>query len=187
MIRVKVEMSRIMEGMPAVIQRIKEEAAQILLHSVLEIFQNQGLPNEPWKELSQFTIGKKHSRSILIDKGMLMNSIMAGPVTEGQPVEVGIFGGPTIEYAWIHEFGAEIPVTDAMRSFFKAKTIQERQTKPKLPPDQYQWYPLKEDTEVISIPPRPYLRWGAKLADPKIQEMAQRYWHAYLATGLVEA
>jgi len=184
-ITVKMSSLKLKRLIPQAIYHIKSEAAQILMFSIIEVFMQQGLPDEQWKQLSAITVEKKHSRSILIDKGFLMNSITVGPIDVDKPVEVGIFEGPALRYAWIHEFGGTIPVTDSIRKFFIAKTAEERRQRPGLPEDSYTWHPLRNDTNVISIPARPFMRWGAIIARPKISKMAERVWYTMINQGLI--
>jgi hypothetical protein len=61
-------------------------------------------------------------------------------------IKVGVFGADDAEMvmiAGVHEYGAEITVTDKMRGWMA-----------------YQGYPLKKETKKIVIPERSYLRSG---------------------------
>jgi len=184
-VSIEINWTELKERLPLLVQKMKEEAAIILLSRIIEVFENQGPLDAPWQELTELAIGKKGSRTILIDSGILKNSIRIGPNIEGEPIEVGIFEGPALTYAMTHEYGAVIEVTQKMRDFFLAKTLEERKHKPNLPEENYIWHPLRSDTEVIEIPARPFIRSGFERAEKDIEEMMQRYWQVFITTGMV--
>jgi hypothetical protein len=73
----------------------------------------------------------------------------------GRKIKVGLFGGGDIVMIGaVHEFGVEIPVTDKMRAWFAANG-----------------YPLKNETTVIKIPERSWLRSGY---DENIDKITQK-------------
>jgi hypothetical protein len=120
---------------------------------------------EGWAPLHPLTkFLKKHDRQ-LIETGAMEDSIEAW--NEGDTWLAGIPPSATnsegrnlAEIANIHEYGAHVPVTNAMRGFFAANG-----------------FPLKASTRFLRIPERPFLRPAAdrleSYGEDKLEELME--------------
>jgi len=143
---------------------------------IQEIFRTQGPEQvydpvnrevfQVWPDIAEATArAKRGERTILIDTGVLRNSIQIVDVIkepgryEGR---IGVFMGPALDYARIHEFGGTIvlTVTQRMRNFYLAMFLEEKRQDPTKEFDEMDHKPLRKDTTqiVIRMPQRSYLR-----------------------------
>lgn len=105
-----------------------------------------------WAPLSEVTKQIKGSGRPLVDTGEMRDSIVAWD--EGGDWFAGIpDDSPAIPRAAVHEKGAHVPVTDAVRKFFAA-----------------QGFPLRADTRFLRIPPRPWFRPAERELDAYVKE-----------------
>lgn len=93
------------------------------------------------------------------DKNRITQAISSADSFNGRRVQVGYFGtGHTQMLAAVHEFGADIPVTDKMRGYFRYKF----------------GISLKKTTTHIKIPERSFIRAGWDEHGPAIVEKYQK-------------
>ncbi len=93
-----------------------------------------------WEPLSEVTKQMKGSDRPLVDTGGMLQEISAW--RDGSEWYAGIpASSPAATRAAVQEEGAHVPVTDGVRRFFAA-----------------QGFPLRADTKLLRIPPRPWLK-----------------------------
>jgi hypothetical protein len=101
-----------------------------------EFFRTGGPTEQPWQKLSEMTIEKKTRQEPLILTGRLEDSIGARKI-DPYTWEFGVYD----PRAGIHEFGAIVNVTPAMRVYLASIG-----------------FPLRRETTVLTIPARPIVR-----------------------------
>lgn len=122
-----------------------------------------------WAELSEITKTVKGHDKILVDTGSFKNAMVSfkdgknwvAGLPEGA---VGSKGQDLNDVGIIHEEGAMLPITDAMRNWFEAKG-----------------FPLRNDTKFIRIPPRPWFEpavreieaYSEEALDPIVDSMVE--------------
>jgi len=169
---------QILEALPEYLDEVYQRSLARVHWWVSEIFRTQGPTDvqdpvtediyQRWPDLQERTIRLKGGeRVILIDTGTLLSSIVMVDVERGPAYyegRVGIFVGPALDYARVHEFGGVIRlrVTQKMRNFFLAMFLEEKREDPDKDLDEYMYRPLRRDTTEITvrIPQRSYLRQG---------------------------
>lgn len=145
---------------------------------IQEIFRTQGPQNiiDPitrelytrWLDIAPATVErKKGEKTILIDTGIMRNSIQIIDVMQRDTTligRIGIFGGPAMRYAKTHEFGGviRIKVTEKMRNYFLALFLEEKKTFPGRKKEDMMHFPLRKDTKELTvyIPERSFMRAG---------------------------
>lgn len=174
-IRINVEnkLDRVKDSLPLFIERLNEEVGLLLLRHAQRTFD---LGGPGWDELTEMAIREKGARTPLIDTGRLRAAITLKRTESGG--KIGVFDGPALKYAHVHEFGALIPVTERMRKFFIKKHKDELRSG--VPYEQTVWKPLKKDTEYIDIPPRPFLRTALHGAKREIDELIDVMWKLFI-------
>jgi len=109
-------------------------------------FITDGIENgrEGWKALKEITKRLKGSSDLLVDSGDFIDAMTVWKEGKrwygGLPLDAkGSKGQDLNVVGAVHENGATVPVTDAVRAFFAA-----------------QGFPLRKDTTHITVPPRPW-------------------------------
>ena len=140
----------IRRGSQALTKRMAERGKELIEES----FKTGGLPGYKWKPLSQVTLilraeAGETGSSVLVKTGKMASSAFVKQIGEND----WIFGLED-EKAMIHEFGAVIKVTDAMRVYLHSKGIH-----------------LSGKTKKIVIPPRPIMRPVAEALDREYEKL----------------
>ena len=117
---------------------IQQAAARVGNYGASQV--KRGIVNGNFTPNSPLTIARKGSSKPLIDKGDLVGSITY-QVIDSNNVFIGVKKGKEANIAAVHEFGCVIQVTPKMRAYLH-----------------YQGVHLKPSTQMIYIPPRPFLR-----------------------------
>jgi hypothetical protein len=150
--------------------------AVLVVEREMKLGLRSGAPGgEPFRPLAPWTVflRRSHSSSPLLDNGDLLGAIstkvddvalegFVGVIRRG----AGSSGVDRARIAEIHEFGVEpyaIEVTDAMRRFFLAVSLQSGG----------RFHPLSANTTAIyhpGIPARPFVRPALDAALPKVQK-----------------
>lgn len=161
--------SAYVEGLAQIMEEVQEIFLRLGADTVVDYVTGKIFTR--WPMIKPETVRRKRGETtILIDYGFLRNSIKAVDTIaqvghhEGK---VGIFSGPALEYARIHEYGGHIrmTVTQPMRNFFLFMFLDEARRTGKDPNEEFEdfdWKPLKSTTTSIHIimPERSYLRRG---------------------------
>lgn len=150
--------------------------AVLVVEREMKLGLQSGAPNgQTFRPLAPMTVflRRNRSKSPLLDNGDLLGAIHTKVDEAALEGMVGIFrqgSGDSAQersrIAYIHEFGVDpyaIEVTDAMRRFFLAVSIQSGG----------RFRPLAKTTTVIyhpGIPARPFVRPTMKAAMPKVQK-----------------
>lgn len=123
---------------------------------------NQKPGGKQYEPLHPFTIARKGSSKAMIDDGDFLNAVTYR--VTGNQVFVGVLktakdsdGKPLVNIAAVHEFGAEINVTDKMRGYLHSIGLH-----------------LKPTTTVIKIPARPTFGPVYKMEKDELVKMIEK-------------
>ena len=116
-------------------RRVVKALAERGMGILKEYFASGGPANNPWKQLSQVTVNFK-GHSIKLIRSSEMEHAIGVRQIDSNTWEYGVYDWK----ASIHEYGVIIPVTDKMRAYMAAMG-----------------FPLRQTTEFIKIPARPFM------------------------------
>ncbi len=119
--------------------KIRQCAEKVGNYGASEV--KKGIVNGNFTPLHPFTIIRKSSSKPLIDHGDLIGSVTYQVLDDNDKIFIGVNKGKEVNIAIVQEFGCTIRVTPKMRAYLH-----------------YQGLHLKESTEFIHIPARPFLR-----------------------------
>lgn len=160
---------RDLERVEKIIEGKKTQAAMQQLAEAAKGFIVSGIENgrQGWEDLNEVTKQLKGHGRLLVDSGSFVGAMttwqegkqwFAG-IPEGA---VGDRGQDLTMVGLVHENGATVPVTDAVRMFFAEKG-----------------FPLKDGTRFLAIPPRPWFEpamaelddYANEVLDPLVDEI----------------
>jgi len=177
---------------PHAIHTIYRESLSMVYETIQHIFEEQapdviydavtGQTYQRWLDIKDKTVQQKQGETtILIDTGIMRNfiDIYDDKIEENHyEGRIGIFYGPPLEYARIHEFGGFIAldVTQKMRNFFVAMFLHEAKETGKDPKKDFkdfEWKPLRKKTFRIPIviPERSFLRRGLIMSTQDVVDL----------------
>jgi len=131
------------------VEKLAKRGAEL----IREYFESGGPEEKPWKQLSEVTIKFKGHDIKLIRSEQMKSTIAARQINENT-WEYGVFDWK----ASIHEYGAVIPVTPAIRGYMAAHG-----------------FPLKASTNFIHIPARPFMEPSFNRLMQELQEIEETY------------
>lgn len=146
------------------------------LGHVADIAVSVALPRDDLTPHAGMTAERRGGGPVLVETGALRRAVRARRIQQGE-WWVGVpKSSPEHRKAKILEKGATIPVTDAMRGLFFTLWLvcQGRMSEDKLGAEAKEmlkrwrgWLPFKDETSVIRIPARPFLRYA--FADERVR------------------
>ncbi|WCF98645.1 neck protein [Porphyromonas phage phage010a_HG1691old] len=156
------------EYLASLADEIIEDAAHIVAETATshfkQTFTEKAFDGNPWAPSRM----PKHTGSLLIDKGALVNSIRPAYVSRERVVISA--GNDQVPYAQIHNEGGMMEITPKMRRFFWAKFHDTKDEK---------WRSLALSRKPITVPKRQFMGDSQSLND-EIHERLEGYTQAIL-------
>jgi len=136
----------------ATLAKAKRRAAAVHLARVQEVFASEGRPLAQWPQLAKPSGGDRTPR--LQDTGALVQSLTYEVTSTGYRL------GTSVPYAAVHQFGATIPISPAMRRVLRGMGYRPRNA-----------------TLTVTIPARPFLglapEWESEIADAYLSALTE--------------